>query len=40
MLDKAGILVAVVNVIVDKFYEKRYLLVLLAKYLQPLLPPQ
>ncbi len=27
VLDKSGILVAIVNVIVDKFYEKRYLLI-------------
>ena len=27
VLDKAGILVAIVHVVVDKFYEKRYLLI-------------
>lgn len=37
VLDKAGILVAVVNVIVDKFYEKRYLLIWVITLLMMLL---
>ncbi len=37
VLDKAGVLVAIVNVIVDKFYERRYLLIWVITILMMLL---